>query len=35
MFFGTALMIALVRDGHHDTGLVIIPAMGGDPGALA
>ncbi len=35
MFFGAAVMIALVADGDHDAGLVVVPAMGGDAGALA
>ena len=35
MFFGAAVMIALVADGDDDAGLVVVPAMGGDPGALA
>ena len=35
MFFGAAVMIALMADGDDDAGLVVVPAMGGDPGALA
>ena len=35
MLFGAALMIALVADGDDDAGLIVIPAMGGDPCALA
>src|SRR6266702_6123026 len=35
MFFGAAVMLALMTDGDDDAGLVVIPAMGGDPGAFA
>ncbi len=35
MFLGAALMIALVADGDDNAGLIVIPAMGSDPGALA
>ena len=35
MFFGAAVMVALMADGDHDAGLIVIPAMGGDAGALA
>ena len=35
MFFGAATMIALMADGDDDAGLIIVPAMGGDPGAFA
>ena len=35
MFFGAAMMIALMADGDHDAGLIVVPAMGGDPGAFA
>src|SRR3979490_3518645 len=35
MFFRAAVMIALMADGDDDAGLIVIPAMGGDPGALA
>ena len=35
MFFGAAVMIALVADGDDDAGLIVVPAMGGDAGALA
>ena len=35
MFFGAAMMIALMADRDHDAGLIVIPAMGGDTGALA
>ena len=35
MFFGAAVMIALMADGDDDAGLIVIPAMGGDAGALA
>jgi hypothetical protein len=35
MFFGAAAMIALVPDGDDDTGLIVIPAMGGDACVLA
>ena len=35
MFFGAAVMIALMADGDDDAGLIVVPAMGGDAGALA
>ena len=35
MFFGAAVMVALMADRHHDAGLIIFPAMGGNAGALA
>src|SRR5262245_41059831 len=35
VLLGAALVIALVPDGDDDAGLVILPAMGGDAGALA
>ena len=35
MLFGAALVIALVADRDHDSGLIVVPAMGGDAGALA
>ena len=35
MLFGAAVMIALMADGDDDAGLIIVPAMGGDPGTLA
>ena len=35
MLFGAAVMIALVADGDDDAGLIVVPAMGGDAGALA
>jgi hypothetical protein len=35
MFFGAPLVIAFVADGDDDAGLVILPAMGGNAGALA
>ena len=35
MFFGAAVMIALVPDRDDDAGLIVIPAMGGDAGTLA
>ena len=35
MFLGAAAMIAFVTDGDDDAGLVVVPAMGGDPCALA
>ena len=35
MLFGAAVMIALMADGDDDAGLIVVPAMGGDPGALA
>ncbi len=35
MFFGAALVIALVTDGDDDAGLVILPTMGGDARTLA
>ena len=35
MFLGAAVMIALVADGDDDAGLIVVPAMGGDAGALA
>ena len=35
MLFGAALMIALVADGDDDAGLIVVPAMGGNTGALA
>ncbi|MEY9180709.1 hypothetical protein ABIA41_002144 [Bradyrhizobium sp. USDA 313] len=35
MLFGAAPMIALVADGDDDAGLVVLPAMGGNAGALA
>ena len=35
MLFGAALMIALMADGDDDAGLIVVPAMGGDPGAFA
>ena len=35
MLLGAALMIALVADGDDDAGLIVVPAMGGDAGALA
>jgi hypothetical protein len=35
MFFGAALMIALMADGDDDAGLIILPAVGGDAGSLA
>ena len=35
MFFGAAVMIAFMADGDDDAGLIVVPAMGGDPGALA
>jgi len=30
MFFGAAVVIALVADGDDDTGLIVVPAMGGN-----
>jgi hypothetical protein len=35
MLFGAALVIALMADGDDDAGLVVFPAMGGNPGTLA
>jgi hypothetical protein len=35
MLFGAAVMIPLMADGDDDAGLIVVPAMGGDPGALA
>ena len=35
MFFGAAAMIALMADGDDNAGLIIVPAMGRDAGALA
>src|SRR6478735_3978360 len=35
MLFGAAVMVALVPDRHHDAGLIIVPAMGGDAGTFA
>ena len=35
MLFGAAVMIALMADGDDDAGLIVLPAMGGDAGALA
>ena len=35
MFFGAAVMIALMADGHDDAGLIIVPAMGRNPRTLA
>ena len=35
MLFGAAVMIALMADGDDDAGLIVVPAMGGDAGALA
>ena len=35
MLLGAAVMVALMADGDHDAGLIVVPAMGGDPGALA
>ena len=35
MLFGAAVMVALMADRDHDAGLIVIPAMGGDAGALA
>ena len=35
MLFGAAVMIALMTDGDDDAGLIVVPAMGGDAGALA
>ena len=35
MFFGAAVMVALVTDGDDDARLIVVPAMGGDTGALA
>src|SRR5258708_12240080 len=35
MFFGAAVMVAPVADGDDDTGFIVFPAMGGDPGPLA
>ena len=35
MFFGAAVMIALMADRDDDAGLIVVPAMGGDAGALA
>ncbi len=35
MFFGASLVIAFMADGDDDAGLVVFPAMGHDPGALA
>jgi hypothetical protein len=35
MLLGAPVMIALMRDRRHDGGLAIIPAMTGDPCALA
>src|SRR4051812_16275960 len=35
MLLGAAAMIALMADGDDNAGLVVVPAMGGDPCALA
>ena len=35
MLFGAAVMIPLMSDGDDDAGLIVVPAMGGDTGALA
>src|SRR5579862_4000545 len=35
MFFGAAIVIALVRHGGDDRRLVVVPAMGDDTGLLA
>ena len=35
MLFGAAVMVALMADGDDDAGLIVVPAMGGDPCALA
>src|ERR1700691_2100734 len=35
MFFGTALVIALMRDIDDDGRLIVAPAVGGDAGATA
>src|SRR5579863_609011 len=35
MFFGAAMMVALMADRDHNAGLIVVPAMGGDPGTLA
>jgi len=29
------MMVALMADGHDNAGLIIVPAMGDNPGALA
>ena len=34
MFFGAALMVAFMADGDHDAGLIVVPAMRRNPGAL-
>ena len=35
MLLGAAVMIALMADRDDDAGLIVVPAMGGDAGALA
>src|ERR1700755_3376775 len=35
MLFGAAVMVALMAYRDDDAGLIVIPAMGRDPGALA
>ena len=35
VFFGAALVIALMADGDDDAGLIVLPAMGRDPCPLA
>ena len=35
MLFRAAVMIALMRHGRDDTGLSIVPSVGGDAGVLA
>src|SRR5437879_7630050 len=35
VLFGPALVIALMADGDDDAGLIVLPTMGGDAGALA
>ena len=35
VLLGASAVVALMADGHDNAGLVVIPAMGGDAGALA
>ena len=35
MLFGAAVVIPLVTDGDHDAGLIVVPAVGDNAGALA
>jgi len=35
MLFGTAIMIALMRNCRDDCGLIVVPSVRGDTGLLA